>query len=136
MPTQAATAIATSGFAPMTVLALILLMYLVLGCVMDSMSMILITIPVLFPIVMKLDFGLTPEYTAIWFGILVLITVEVGLITPPFGLNVFVINSLAPEVPMAESFRGVMPFLLSDFVRVLILIAFPVITVGVLQILG
>lgn len=136
MPTQAATAIANSGYAPMTVLALILLMYLALGCVMDSMSMILITIPVLFPIVMKLDFGLTPEYTAIWFGILVLITVEVGLITPPFGLNVFVINSLAPEVPMSESFRGVMPFLLSDFVRVLILIAFPLITVGVLQILG
>jgi len=136
MPTQAATAIAQSGYAPMTVLALILLMYLALGCVMDSMSMILITIPVLFPIVMKLDFGLTPESTAIWFGILVLITVEVGLITPPFGLNVFVINSLAPEVPMAESFRGVMPFLLSDFIRVLILIAFPVITLGVLQVLG
>ena len=136
MPTQAATAIANSGFAPMTVLALILLMYVLLGCVMDSMSMILITIPVLFPIVMKLDFGLTPEYTAIWFGILVLITVEVGLITPPFGLNVFVINSLAPEVPMAESFRGVLPFLASDFIRVVILTAFPIITLGVLQVLG
>jgi TRAP-type C4-dicarboxylate transport system permease large subunit len=111
-------------------------MYLVLGCVMDSMSMILITIPVLFPIVMKLDFGMTPEHTAIWFGILVLICVEVGLITPPFGLNVFVINSLAPEVPMSESFRGVMPFLLSDFIRVLILAAFPVITLGVLRMLG
>ena len=136
MPNQAAAAIAGSGFAPMTVLALILLMYLVLGCVMDSMSMILITIPVLFPIVMKLDFGLSPEDTAIWFGILVLICVEVGLITPPFGLNVFVINSMAPEVPMSESFRGVMPFLASDFIRVLILIAFPVITLGLLRLLG
>jgi tripartite ATP-independent transporter DctM subunit len=136
MPTQAATSIANSGLSPMMVLALILMMYLVLGCVMDSMSMILITIPVLFPIVMKLDFGMTPEHTAIWFGILVLICVEVGLITPPFGLNVFVINSLAPEVPMAESFRGVMPFLLSDFIRVLVLIAFPIITLGVLRILG
>ena len=136
MPNQAAAAIAGSGFAPMTVLALILLMYLVLGCVMDSMSMILVTIPVLFPIVMKLDFGLSPEDTAIWFGILVLICVEVGLITPPFGLNVFVINSMAPEVPMSESFRGVMPFLASDFIRVLILGAFPVITLGLLRLLG
>lgn len=136
MPAQAAAAIARSGYSPMVVLALILLMYLALGCVMDSMSMILITIPVLFPIVMKLDYGLTPEHTAIWFGILVLICVEVGLITPPFGLNVFVINSLAPEVPMSESFRGVMPFLLADFVRVLVLIAFPAITLFVLRMSG
>ncbi len=133
MPTQAAAAIAGSGFSPMTVLFLILLFYLALGCVMDSMSMILITIPVLFPIVMGLDFGLSPEHTAIWFGILVLIVVEVGLITPPFGLNVFVINSMAPGVPMSESFRGVLPFLASDFIRVLILIAFPVLTLGLLR---
>jgi TRAP-type C4-dicarboxylate transport system permease large subunit len=103
---------------------------------MDSMSMILITIPVLFPIVMKLDFGMTPEYTAIWFGILTLICVETGLITPPFGLNVFVINSLAPEVPMSESFRGVLPYLMSDFIRVILLATFPVITIGVLQLLS
>ena len=136
MPTQAANAIAESGFSPMVILALILLMFIALGCVMDSMSMILITIPVLFPIVMKLDFGMTPEHTAIWFGILVLICVETGLITPPFGLNVFVINSLAPEVPMSESFRGVLPFLMSDFIRVLILAAFPIITIGVLKLLS
>ncbi len=133
MPNQAAAAIASSGFSPMTVLFLILLFYLALGCVMDSMSMILVTIPVLFPIVMGLDYGLSPEHQAIWFGILVLIVVEVGLITPPFGLNVFVINSMAPHVPMSESFRGVMPFLASDFIRVLILIAFPVITLGLLR---
>lgn len=95
--------------------------------------MILITIPVLFPIVMGLDFGLSPEHTAIWFGIIVLIVVEVGLITPPFGMNVFVINSLAPDVPMSESFRGVLPFLASDFIRVVILIAFPVLTLGLLR---
>ncbi|ODU09140.1 MAG: C4-dicarboxylate ABC transporter permease [Rubrivivax sp. SCN 71-131] len=136
MPTQAANAIAESGFSPMVILALILLMFIALGCVMDSMSMILITIPVLFPIVMKLDFGMTPEHTAIWFGILVLICVETGLITPPFGLNVFVINSLAPEVPMSESFRGVLPFLMSDFIRVLILATFPIITIGVLKLLS
>ncbi len=133
MPTQAAAAISASGFSPMTVLVLILLFYLALGCVMDSMSMILITIPVLFPIVMGLDFGLSPEHTAIWFGILVLIVVESGLITPPFGMNIFVINSMAPNVPLIESFRGVMPFLASDFIRVLILIAFPIITLGLLR---
>ncbi len=133
MPNQAAAAIASSGFSPMTVLFLILLFYLALGCVMDSMSMILITIPVLFPIVMGLDFGLPPEHKAIWFGILVLIVVEVGLITPPFGLNVFVINSMAPDVPLSESFRGVFPFLASDFIRVMILIAFPVITLWLLR---
>ena len=136
MPTQAASAIANSGYSPMTILVLILLLYLALGCVMDSMSMILITIPVLFPIIMKLDYGMTPEFTAIWFGIIVLVTVEVGLITPPFGLNVFVINSMAPEVPMAESFRGVMPFLASDFVRVVLMVVFPVISLGVLRILS
>src|SRR5690606_42103104 len=80
-------------------------------------------------------FGLSPEHTAIWFGIIVLIVVEVGLITPPFGMNVFVINSLAPDVPMAESFRGVIPFLISDFIRVGILVAFPVLTLGVLRLL-
>ncbi len=132
MPTDTAAAIGASGWSPMMVLACILLFYLVLGCIMDSMSMILITIPVLFPIITHLDFGMTPEQTAIWFGILVLIVVEVGLITPPFGLNVFVINSLAPGVPLSESFRGVFPFLLSDFIRVLLLIAFPAITIGIL----
>ncbi len=133
MPMQAGAAIAGSGFSPMTVLFLILLFYLALGCVMDSMSMILITIPVIFPIVMGLDFGMSPEHTAIWFGIVVLIVVEVGLITPPFGLNVFVINTMAKGVPLAESFRGVIPFLLSDLIRVLILVAFPVITLGLLR---
>jgi len=133
MPAQAAAAISSSGFSPMTVLILILLFYLALGCVMDSMSMILVTIPVLFPIIMGLDFGLSAEHTAIWFGILVLIVVEAGLITPPFGMNVFVINSMAPNVPLIESFRGVLPFLASDFIRVLILIAFPIITLGLLR---
>ncbi|MDT3680050.1 MAG: TRAP transporter large permease [Burkholderiaceae bacterium] len=133
MPNQAAAAIAGSGFSPMTVLLLILLFYIALGCVMDSMSMILITIPVLFPIVMGLDYGLSHEHQAIWFGILVLIVVEMGLITPPFGLNVFVINSMAPGVPLSESFRGVLPFLASDFIRVGVLIVFPFITLGLLR---
>jgi TRAP-type C4-dicarboxylate transport system permease large subunit len=92
---------------------------------MDSLSMILLTVPILFPIVMALDFGLTGEETAIWFGILALVVVELGLITPPVGLNAFVIHSLAPDVPMLSVFRGVVPFLLAEVVRVALLLAFP-----------
>ena len=135
LPQSAALFIGDSGLAPMAVLAVMLLIYLLLGCVMDSLSMILLTIPIFFPIVMALDFGMTPEETAIWFGILALIVVEVGLITPPVGMNVFIINSLARDVPMLDSFRGVLPFLLSDAVRVIILIAFPIITLGLVNLL-
>ena len=98
--------------------------------------MILLTIPIFFPIVMALDFGMSPEETAIWFGIIALIVVEVGLITPPVGMNVFIINAIARDVPMLESFRGVLPFLISDAVRVVILVAFPVITLGLVRLLA
>lgn len=125
LPVAAAEAIGASGLEPFAVLAVILVFYLALGCVMDSLSMILLTIPVFFPIIAGLDFGLGPEETAIWFGILTLIVVEVGLITPPVGMNVFVINALADGVPMAETFKGVTPFLVSDVVRIALLVAFP-----------
>ena len=89
--------------------------YVVLGCLMDSLSMILLTIPIFLPIVMGLDYwGLNPTDKAIWFGILALMVVEIGLITPPVGMNVYIINSLARDVPMAETFKGVVPFLISD----------------------
>jgi len=93
--------------------------------VMDSMAMILLTVPIFWPIVAGLDFGLGPEETKLWFGIITLIVVEVGLITPPIGLNVYVINSLADGVPLGDSFRGIVPFLLSDFVRIGIILAVP-----------
>lgn len=125
LPVAAAEAIGASGLEPFAVLAVILVFYLALGCVMDSLSMILLTIPVFFPIIAGLDFGLGSEETAIWFGILALIVVEVGLITPPVGMNVFVINALADGVPMAETFKGVTPFLVSDVVRIALLVAFP-----------
>ena len=80
------------NFSPLIIVAIILVTYLFLGCLMDSLAMILLTIPVFFPIIIQLDFGMTAEETAIWFGILTLIVVEVGLITPPVGLNVFIIN--------------------------------------------
>ena len=119
---------------PMIVVASILILYLFLGCLMDSLAMILLTIPVFFPLVMSLDFGMSPEETAIWFGILTLITVEVGLITPPVGLNVFIINKMAGDVKISETFKGVLPFLLSDIIRVTLLFVFPSITLIMLKV--
>ena len=136
MPDLLAELIGGSGLPPLMVLVAMLVLYLALGCVMDSLSMILLTIPIFFPVIMALDFGLTPEGPAIWFGVIALVVVEVGLITPPVGMNVFIINSMARDVPMLESFRGVLPFLISDGVRVLLLIGFPSITLWLVQYLG
>jgi len=116
------------GLAPVAVLLLILAIYLVLGCVMDSLSMILLTIPIFFPMMMALDFGMSAEHVAIWFGILVLIVVETGLITPPVGMNLFIINAMDRSTPMVETYKAVMFFVASDLVRVGILVAFPIIT--------
>ena len=95
---------------------------------MDSLAMIMLTIPIFFPILIQMDFGMTVEETAIWFGILVLVVVEIGLITPPIGLNVFIINKLAKDVSIVETFKGVLPFVFSDICRVVLLLAFPYIT--------
>lgn len=173
-----------AGLSPWTVLALILVFYLVLGCLMDSLSMILLTIPVFFPVIIGLDFGLVDlidmqheaardalarltdlapdiraqveaalasgseinrelrraldirvtegmanrlaeEYTAIWFGILVLIVVEVGLITPPVGMNLFVINAMSPATRMTETYRAIVYFVASDLIRVVVLVLVP-----------
>ncbi|WP_029029893.1 TRAP transporter large permease [Salinarimonas rosea] len=128
MPIAAGEWIAALGLAPIVVMIVIVALYLVLGAMMDSLSMILLTIPIFFPIVMALDFGLTPEETAIWFGIVILIVVELGLITPPVGLNVYIINGLAKDVPMWETFKGASVFLAAEIVRVALLIAFPALT--------
>lgn len=135
LPQEAARFVTEAGFSPWFVLALILLCYLIFGCVMDSLSMILLTIPIFFPMIMALDFGLDPEATALWFGILVLIVVEVGLITPPVGMNLFVINSMAPDIPMAETYKGAFPFILSDFIRVAVLVLFPGLTLWLVALL-
>jgi tripartite ATP-independent transporter DctM subunit len=116
------------GWTPMQILLVIVLLYLVLGCVMDGLAMILLTVPVFLPVVTGLDFGMPAEAVPIWFGILILIVVEVGLITPPIGINVYVINSMAPDVPMMESFKGIVPFFLSDLVRIAIILLFPATT--------
>ena len=116
------------GYSPWTILTIILIFYLVFGCLMDSLSMILLTIPIFFPVISALDFGMSTEHMAIWFGILVLIVVEVGLITPPVGMNLFIINSMDRETPMMETYKAVMYFVTSDIVRVIILVLFPSIT--------
>ena len=116
------------------VLVVILVGYLILGCLLDSLSMLLLTIPIFFPIVMGLDFwGLNETSKAIWFGILALMVVEIGLITPPVGMNVFIINSMARDVPMIETFRGVAPFLVSDFARVALLLFVPAVALVALK---
>ena len=121
---------------PYTILVGMLLIYLVLGCIMDSLSMILVTVPIFLPVVLGLDFGLPPEELALWFGILALIVVEVGLITPPVGLNVFVIHGLSRDVPLTTVYRGVLPFLAADLVRVGLLLAFPGLTLALVRLLA
>jgi tripartite ATP-independent transporter DctM subunit len=103
------------------VLALIMLMYLVLGCLMDAMAMIILTVPIIFPVIVQLGFD------PIWFGIIIVMTVELGLIHPPVGMNVFVIKSVVKDVTFMTIFRGVIPFVITDILRLMILIAFPII---------
>ncbi|MBK9234902.1 MAG: TRAP transporter large permease [Rhodoferax sp.] len=137
MPAELATWVQGSGLPPTLVLLAIILIYVFLGCVMDSLSMILLTIPIFFPIIMGLDYwGLNPTDKAIWFGILALMVVEIGLITPPVGMNVYIINSMARDVPMSVTFRGIVPFLISDAVRVVLLACFPVLSLFLVRWMG
>ncbi|MEX0303968.1 MAG: TRAP transporter large permease [Leisingera sp.] len=189
VPQELADFVVSQGLSPWVVLALILAFYLVFGCLMDSLSMILLTIPIFFPVISAMDFGLLSlpamqadaamevlkagvpegmgaemlasiqdaiatgaeltreqmkelgirvtegrvnrieaEYVAIWFGVLVLIVVEVGLITPPVGMNLFIINAMDRKTKMIDTYKAVMFFVASDIIRVIILVAFPVIT--------
>ncbi|HEU0204271.1 MAG TPA: TRAP transporter large permease [Burkholderiaceae bacterium] len=129
MPAHFAEIVATLQVPPLVVVAGVVLMYIVLGAVMDELSMILLTLPVLFPAMMQLDLhGLDATGKAIWFGIVVLSVVEIGLIAPPVGLNVYVVSSLAREVPMGDTYRRVFIFLASDAVRITLLFFFPIIS--------
>jgi len=96
-------------------------MYLVLGCLMDAMAMIILTVPIIFPVITALGFD------PIWFGIIIVMTVELGLIHPPVGMNVFVIKSVVKDVTFTTIFKGVLPFVATDIVRLVILIALPII---------
>ena len=147
LPQATAEWIVGTGLAPMTVLVLLLLALIALGCLMDSLSMILLVIPFFWPVLVDLNgglymsaegsgFGMSTEDLKIWFGILALIVVELGLITPPVGMNVFVISALAKDIPMAETFKGVVPFFGAEVVRVAVLAAFPAISLWLPRILG
>ena len=146
LPQETAAWLAGSGLSPMTVMILLLVALILLGCLMDSLSMILLVIPFMWPVLTELNgglyamadgsgFGMSTEDLKVWFGILALIVVELGLITPPVGMNVFVISALAKDVPMIETFKGVMPFFIAEILRVVLLLAFPALTLWLPELL-
>jgi tripartite ATP-independent transporter DctM subunit len=128
LPAELSAAVAALEVPPLAVLLLILLIYFLLGCFMESLAMVLLTLPIFVPLMLGLDFGMSREQVLVWFGILVLMSVEVGMISPPFGLNLFVINAMAKDVPMAETYRGVLGFVVSDGVRIALLALFPAVS--------
>lgn len=147
VPQAMAEMMANSGLAPMTTLIILLVALILLGTLMDSLSMILLAIPFFWPVLMEMNggtygsadgspFGMSTEDLKIWFGILALIVVELGLITPPVGMNVFIISAQAKGVPMSETFWGVMPFFGAELVRVIVLVAFPALTLWLPRVLG
>jgi C4-dicarboxylate transporter DctM subunit len=134
MPVELAAWVKGSNLPPLLVMAAILIVYVLLGCVMDSLAMILLTIPIFYPMVMGLDFyGMGAPDKSIWFGILALMVVEIGLVHPPLGMNLFIIQKLAKDVPYFETAKGVMPFLASDLVRIVLLVAFPAICLSLVH---
>ena len=137
LPNQLAEVIAGAAIPPVVVMGAIMLFYVILGAVMDEMSMILLTVPVLFPVIMGLDFfGLGPSEKALWFGVLILSVCAIGMIFPPVGLNVYIMNGLAKDVPMIETYKGVLLFLSWDFIRLALLILFPGITLWLVRLLS
>jgi tripartite ATP-independent transporter DctM subunit len=135
LPVAAAEWIGGSGFTPYGVLALILLFYILLGAVMDELAMILLTLPIFFPIVQALDFGMPADDVAIWFGILVLIVVGIGLTAPPIGLNVFVVSAIARHVALTRIYRAVLPFIAADIIRLGLVMAFPALALAMVRLL-
>ena len=137
----------TSGMDPMLILVIMLVVFVILGCFMESLAMILVVVPFFWPALIALNggeyatadtsaFGLDTDSLKIWFGILALIVVELGLITPPVGLNVFIISSLAKDTPMSTVFRGVLPFLGAEFIRVALILMLPALTLIVPRLIG
>ncbi len=134
MPARFAELVTALQMPPLIVVAGVMLLYIVLGSVMDELSMILLTLPVIFPAVMQLDLhGLDATSKAIWFGMMVLSVVEIGLIAPPVGLNVYVVSGMAREVPMGITYRRVFIFLASDAVRITVLFTFPIVSLWLVK---
>jgi tripartite ATP-independent transporter DctM subunit len=121
VPRSIAGWVSDGALAPVLVIAFIIVIYLVLGCILDSMSMMFLTVPVFYPVIAGLGYDL------VWFGIIVVTVIEISLITPPIGLNVFVLRQVQRDIPTPVIFRGVMPFVAADIVRVSLLVAFPAI---------
>ncbi len=109
-----------TGLGPYGILTLILIMYLILGCLMDALAMIILTVPIVFPVIKQLGFD------PIWFGVVIVMTVELGLIHPPVGMNIFVIKSVVEDVKISTIFYGVLPFIITDILRLILLVAFPI----------
>ncbi|HAJ13416.1 MAG: TRAP transporter large permease [Hydrogenophaga sp.] len=133
VPGMLAEMINSLGLTPLMVVTVILLFYVVSGAFMDELSVIMLTVPIFFPVIMSMDFGLSAESTAIWFGIMILMTVGFGLLSPPVGLNVYIVNGMAKDVPIKESYKGVLPFLASDVVRTTLLLLFPSLSLWFVQ---
>jgi tripartite ATP-independent transporter DctM subunit len=119
MPDSLVDAINAAGLPPLAVIFLLLLMYIILGCIFDTVAAMILTLPVVFPLVVGLG------YDPVWWGVINIMVIEIGLITPPIGVQVFVIHGMAPQIPMATVFRGITPFFLSDLVRLTIITLFP-----------
>ncbi|MFT6424783.1 MAG: tripartite ATP-independent transporter DctM subunit [Celeribacter sp.] len=130
LPQDLVTFIEGLSIAPMAVIFIIIAIYIILGCVLESISMMLLTVPVFYPLVVSLGFDL------VWFGILVVVVVEISLITPPIGLNVFVLSSILREVKLKEIFRGVVPFIAADVVRMLLVVFIPWLSLALPQMLN
>ena len=138
--------ILVAGFEPMSVLIVLLLGIILLGCLLDSLSIILLIIPFFWPVLVELNggvhiaaetagFGMTTGDLKIWFGILALVVVEVGLITPPVGMNVFVISSIADNCDISDTFKGVSPFFVAELIRIVILVSLPILALWLPNIL-
>jgi TRAP-type C4-dicarboxylate transport system permease large subunit len=136
LPTTMAEYIAEQGWSPYVVLTVMLACYILLGAVMDELAMMLLTLPVFFPIVSALDFGFPSDEVAIWFGILVLIVVGIGLTAPPIGLNVFVISAIAKDIPITQTYRGVLPFIAMDILRLALVALFPALALTLVRLLS
>lgn len=120
-----------ADFSPFMVLTMIIVIYIVLGCVLESLSMILLTVPVFYPMISEMVFpGVPPHMVLIWFGIIVVVVTEISLITPPVGLNVFVLRGVLPDVSTSTIFKGVTPFWVADIVRLALLVFFPMLALG------
>ena len=119
LPTVIADTIGVLSLPPLLIMVIVMLVFIFLGCFMDALAMILLTIPIFYPLVLNLGFD------PIWFGIIVVRMAEIGLITPPVGMNVYAISGIVPEVPITTIFKGIVPFLIADVFHVLLLLLVP-----------